>query len=63
MDAVSVLMPNHPSDKPSICRNQSVVTCSSSVAAGDVFQSIALTSSVAASISARMPGIEEEVAK
>jgi len=54
-------MPNQPSLSPSICRSQSVTTCSSSVAAGDVFQSIAFTSSVAVSISAKIPGTAADV--
>ena len=45
------------------CRSQSSATCSSSVAAGPVFQSIALTSSAAASISPRMPGMLLEIEK
>ena len=63
IDAVSVVMPNQPSLSPSIWRSQSVTTCSSSVAAGDVFHSIAFTSSVAVSISARIPGTAADVAK
>jgi hypothetical protein len=63
IDAVSVVIPNQPSPRPSIWRSQSVTSCSSSVAAGDVFQSIAFTSSVAVSISARMPGTDDDVAK
>jgi hypothetical protein len=63
IDAVSVVMPNHPSPNPSIWRNQSVATCSSSVAAGDVFHNIAFTSSAATNISARIPGTDDDVAK
>ena len=63
IDAVSVVIPNHPSPNPSIWRNQSVATSSSSVAAGDVFHNIAFTSSVAINNSARMPGTDDDVAK
>jgi hypothetical protein len=42
---------------------QSSTSSSSSVAAGEVRQSIAFTFSVAASTSARIPGSEPEVAK
>jgi len=41
--------------RPSICRNQSSTTSSSSVAEGDVRQSIPLTLSAVASISAKFP--------
>lgn len=63
IDAVSLMTPNHPSPSPSICRSQSRARCSSSVAAGDVFQSIAFTFSAAASISASTPGTEPLMAK
>jgi hypothetical protein len=63
VDAVSLITPNHPGLSPSICRSQSSARCSSSVATGDVFQSIALTLSAAASISAITPGADPVVAK
>ena len=63
MDAVSLMIPNHPSPSPSSWRSQSNVSCSSSVAAGDVFHSMAFVSSAAMSSSARMPGTDDEIAK
>ena len=63
IDAVSLMMPNQPSPRPSSWRSQSIVRCSSSVAAGDVFHSIAFTSSAAISSSARMPGMDDEMEK
>src|ERR1039458_5287399 len=50
------MMPNTSSGSPIHCRSQSSTTCSSSVAAGDVFQSMALAFSEAESSSAMMPG-------
>ena len=47
-------MPVQPSGTPSSRPSQRIVTSSNSVAAGDVRHSIALTSSVAASASARI---------
>ena len=52
VDAVSYMMPWNASGSPSSLRSQLSVTSSSSVAAGDVRHSIALTSSAAASASA-----------
>jgi hypothetical protein len=63
MDAVSLMMPNQPLPSPRSWRSQSMVSCSSSVAAGEVFHSIALTSSAAMSSSARMPGMDDEMEK
>jgi hypothetical protein len=56
VDAESWMTPVNPSGKPSICRSQSIVTCSSSVAAGDVAHDMHCAPSVAVSISARMDG-------
>ena len=56
VDAVSNMMPNVPSGSPIHCRSQSSTTCSSSVAAGDVFHNMALAFSDADSNSAIMPG-------
>ena len=50
------MMPNMPSGSPIHCRSQSSTTCSSSVAAGEVFHSMALALSAADSSSAMMPG-------
>jgi hypothetical protein len=63
IDAVSLMIPNHPSPSPSIRRSQSSECCSSSVALGLVFQSIPLTLSAAVSSSARIPGADPVVAK
>jgi len=63
IDAVSVVIPNQLGSRPSICRSQSTTTSSSSVAAGDVFQSITFTSTAALSISATMPGTDDDGAK
>ena len=63
MEAVSVIIPNHPSPMPSICRSQSRTSASSSVALGLVFQSMPLTSSAAVSSSPMMPGAELEIEK
>ena len=50
------MMPNMPSGSPIHCRSQPSTTCSSSVAAGEVFHNIALAFSDAESSSAMMPG-------
>jgi hypothetical protein len=63
IDAVSLIRPNQPSLSPRSWRSQSSVLSSSSVAAGDVFHSIAFTLSAEMSISARMPGADAEMAK
>ncbi len=55
-DAPSVIWPNQPVGRPVSSASQRTVTCSSSVAAGEVRHSIALTLSAAAMVSPRMPG-------
>jgi hypothetical protein len=62
-EAVSWITPNRPSGRPRSCRSQSRTTVSSSVAAGDVRQSIPLTLRVAEIISPRMPGADEVIEK
>ena len=62
-DAVSLITPNSGSGSPTIWRSQSSATCSSSVAAGAVRQSIALTFSAAARVSPRIPGPDPLEAK
>src|ERR1044072_10040616 len=52
-----------PGSRPNIWRNQSSVTSSSSVEAGEVRQSIDLTSKAALSNSPKIPGAEVDVAK
>jgi hypothetical protein len=56
-------MPKKSGGSPIHSRSQPSVTCSSSVAAGDVRHSMPLTFSAALSISPRMPGPEPEMAK
>ena len=63
IEAVSYTIPWKASGSPSICRSQFRVTSSSSVAAGEVRQSIALTSSAAASASASTATCAELIAK
>ena len=63
VDAVSSMWPWNPSGRPTSSRSQSIVSSSSSVAAGPVRQSIAFTLSAAASSSARIPGSEPVIAK
>ena len=63
VEAVSSMCPNQFSGKPSNCLIQPSVTCSSSVAAGELRQSIAFTFRAAISISARIPGSEAVVGK
>ena len=62
-EAVSVISPNHPVGRPVISATQRSTRCSSSVAAGDVRHSIALTLSAAATVSPRMPGGEPLIPK
>ena len=57
------MTPNRPAGRPSICRSQSSTTSSSSVAAGELRQSMPFTLKAAESISPRMPGVEDEIAK
>ena len=57
------MTPNRPSGRPVIWRSQSSTVISSSVAAGEVFHSIAFTLNVAVSISPRMAGMGDEFAK
>ena len=61
--AVSVICPNQPVGSPSSSAAQRSVTCSSSVAAGDVRHSIAFTFRAAAMVSPRMPGGEPVMPK
>jgi hypothetical protein len=63
VEAVSSMWPCKPSGSPTSWRSQSRASSSSSVAAGDVRQSIAFTLSAAASSSARIPGSLPEIAK
>jgi hypothetical protein len=56
VEAVSWMTPTQPAGRSSICRNQSITTCSSSVAAGEVTQDIPWAPSVAVSISPRIEG-------
>src|SRR5262249_54764631 len=62
-EAVSWTTPKSPSGSPVIWRSQSRTTTSISVATGAVFQSMALTLKVAVSISARIAGGGDELAK
>ncbi len=62
-DAVSVIWPNQPAGSPSSSAVQRSVTCSSSVAAGEVRHSIAFTFRAAAIVSPRMPGGEPVIPK
>ena len=57
------MCPCHPRGRPSSCASQSSVTCSSSVAAGEVDHAIAFTLNAAISSSARMPGSEPVMPK
>ena len=63
MDAVSLIVPAKSCGSPMKARSQSSATSSSSVAAGELFHTIALTFSAAASSSPRMPGPDPEIAK
>jgi hypothetical protein len=63
IDAVSSSWPCRPSGRPSSWRSQSTARSSTSVAAGEVLQSIPFTFIVAASSSARIPGSEPVFAK
>ncbi len=60
---MSLMTPSNSTGRPSSWRSQSVVTSSSSVAAGELRQTIALTLSAAANISPRMPGPEPVIEK
>ncbi len=62
-DAVSMITPSNPSGRPRSWRSQSTATCSSSVAAGDVCQSIPFTFKAADRSSPRMPGAEPVMLK
>ena len=57
------MWPCSPSGRPSSCASQSSASSSTSVAAGDVVQSIAFTFSAATMSSARIPGSEPVLAK
>src|SRR5579875_3217346 len=57
------MMPNQFSSSASHSRSHASVTCSSSVAAGDDFHSMAFTFKVAATKSASIDGGEEETEK
>ena len=63
VEAASSMWPCSPSGRPSSWRSQSIVSASSSVAAGPVRQSIAFTLSAADRSSARMPGSDPVIAK
>src|ERR1700756_2237492 len=57
------MMPKNDSSRPSHCRSHDRVTCSSSVAPGDDFQSIAFTFTAEQRNSASMEGGEDETEK
>ena len=57
------MMPQKPSGSPTIWRNQSRATSSSSVAEGEVFQSIPLTFNAAHKVSAKIPGADPVIEK
>ena len=63
VDAVSVSSPSNASGRPSASRNQRTTMPSSSVATGEVRHSIALATSVAVTISPRIPGPEAVLGK
>ena len=54
VEAVSWMTPTNSAGRPSICRSQSIVTCSSSVAAGEVAHDMHWAPIAAVSISARI---------
>jgi hypothetical protein len=57
------MIPKNSSGNPIHCRSQPSVTCSSSVMAGPLFQTMPFPFKAAVSISPRMPGWEPEFAK
>ena len=57
------MMPKNSSGRPSHCRSQLIVTPSSSVFAGELFQTMALVLRAADSISPSTPGGEPELGK
>ena len=63
VEAESSMCPCHVSGSPSSWHIHESVSCSSSVTAGDVRQSMPLRFSVAVSSSARMPGWEPVIEK
>ena len=63
VDAASSMWPCQPSGSPSSCAAQSHASPSSSVDAGEVRHRNAIGLSAAASISARIPGRDAELAK
>ena len=63
VEAVSSMWPCQPSGRPSSLAVHASTTCSSSVAAGALRHRKPTELIVAASISARMPGAEAELAK
>jgi len=56
VEAVSWIEPTNSPGSPTICRSQSITTCSSSVAAGDVTHDMHCAPIVAVSISPRIEG-------
>jgi hypothetical protein len=62
VEAVSSMWPCRPSGRPRSCRTQSRTSSSSSVAAGDVRQSMPFTFRAAMRNSARIPGSVAEMA-
>ena len=63
VDAVSLIVPRNSGGSPRKCRSQPTATSSNSVAAGELFHTMALTLSAAASSSPTMPGPEPDTAK
>ena len=63
VEAVSSMCPWRPSGRPKSWRSQSRASSSTSVAAGEVLQSMAFTFKAAMRSSARIPGSEPEMAK
>jgi len=63
LEAVSLMCPWNAGGSASSWRSQSHTVCSSSVGAGPLRHSMALTLSAAVSVSPRMPGPEPEMAK
>ena len=63
VEAVSLITPSNPGGSPTSWRSQSIVSSSSSVAAGELRHTMAFTFTAAASISPRIPGADPEMAK
>ena len=63
VEAVSLMVPVNAEGRPTKLRSHPSVTSSSSVAAGELFQTMAFTLSAAARSSPRIPGPDPETAK